>query len=832
MGHGATTSQADGACHLTLATPLPHPDPRLLAEWAKACKERFPFLSENVLSHLNQYRFEEHDIGPVTTWLRSVDTFQDTPPHPSFPLFREALSQALRSVWQSRPIDVDNDLRGRQALVRVEMAACLDMGVEAINIGCGPSRLGEVVAAAKAIKARANGKMVCLHFAEVFSRRSETFIYDLLTRLRACATPFHHVLLCDERLLEQSRPYADCLTFAYDSHAEPYARICYSALLDALAPDHFIFHFALNGWTFLRRAAETYLSRPMVFMTHGIDVFDLYHRADYRDFLVDVAAKRPNVRFTAVSEYLTDHLIRAGVPSEKIDLVHNSVHDRFFLNRRSASERAAERLRSGLDLRIVNVGRPIPLKGQSTLLAALAMLKHEHQLKVHVTIVLGDVLDGSAALVRHMRALRIVENVRIVDWVDFDAEPDFYTRFDVLVSASTHHGDHRRSESFGLTILEAIAAGLPVVVTNAGGQPEVVGAETMHSRLVPPDDPAAMARALVAVARDGALETDNLDYAVERLTAFSAATQIGRLLRVCDKSRQDATKVALFSTFLTYGAGSAARRVHKSLVSRGVASTLFCREGLPQAAYPNGVQVMECGQDLRDVIQPRPPFLHDGYTIFSIDGDGVGADVLKDVVCRFDVINVHWYARFLSVADIGWLSRQDTPLVITLRDMYPLAGGCHYFHGCDGWKNGCFPCPQFIPHDIHLPAAVFQQKRDEWNTENITVVVLSDHSKRIVEMSPLLGGCRIVKIPNPVDLDAFVPVEKAAARRELGLPEDCLCVAYLPSFASRVKGGSEACHALRLAAEDLRDHDVVVLTAGCVPDAFAVPFPVINLGSH
>jgi hypothetical protein len=37
---------------------------------------------------------------------------------------------------------------------------------------------------------------------------------------------------------------------------------------------------------------------------------------------------------------------------------------------------------------------------------------------------------------------------------------------------------------------------------------------------------------------------------------------------------------------------------------------------------------------------------------------------------------------------------------------------------------------------------------------------------------------------------------------------------------------------LRLAAEDLRDHDVVVLTAGCVPDAFAVPFPVINLGSH
>jgi glycosyltransferase involved in cell wall biosynthesis len=59
-----------------------------------------------------------------------------------------------------------------------------------------------------------------------------------------------------------------------------------------------------------------------------------------------------------------------------------------------------------------------------------------------------------------------------------------------------------RDEPFGLVAAEAMAVGLPVVATRAGGLPEVVGSDA--GLIVEPDDPQALARAIVALARDPA----------------------------------------------------------------------------------------------------------------------------------------------------------------------------------------------------------------------------------------------------------------------------------------------------------------------------------------
>ena len=51
---------------------------------------------------------------------------------------------------------------------------------------------------------------------------------------------------------------------------------------------------------------------------------------------------------------------------------------------------------------------------------------------------------------------------------------------------------------------EGLATGLPVVASRIGGIPEIVGPT---GRLVPPDDPAALAAALAALADDPALRS-------------------------------------------------------------------------------------------------------------------------------------------------------------------------------------------------------------------------------------------------------------------------------------------------------------------------------------
>ena len=59
-----------------------------------------------------------------------------------------------------------------------------------------------------------------------------------------------------------------------------------------------------------------------------------------------------------------------------------------------------------------------------------------------------------------------------------------------------------RQEPLGRVLLEAAAAGRPIVATDVGGTPEIFPPESDAAMLVPPDDPAGMARAIGDLLRD------------------------------------------------------------------------------------------------------------------------------------------------------------------------------------------------------------------------------------------------------------------------------------------------------------------------------------------
>ncbi|MGO9273317.1 MAG: glycosyltransferase [Terriglobia bacterium] len=138
---------------------------------------------------------------------------------------------------------------------------------------------------------------------------------------------------------------------------------------------------------------------------------------------------------------------------------------------------------------VVTVARLSPEKDVANLVRATALAAHEEaDLRVEVA--------GDGPCLEALK--RLVVELGIAERVTFLGEvrdvPAVLARARLFVLPS-------RSEGIPLTVLEAMARGLPVVATRVGGLPEVV-VEGKTGHLVPPADPAALAAAILTVWRD------------------------------------------------------------------------------------------------------------------------------------------------------------------------------------------------------------------------------------------------------------------------------------------------------------------------------------------
>lgn len=125
------------------------------------------------------------------------------------------------------------------------------------------------------------------------------------------------------------------------------------------------------------------------------------------------------------------------------------------------------------------------------------------------------VIAGEGPAVRHLRrlieALGLQTHVQFVGYLTRDKElPDCYAAGDVFVFAS-------RTETQGLVLLEAMAAGLPVVALSAMGTTDILGPE--RGARIAPDDPDGFAAVVVGVLADPRLRrrlaAEARDYAAE-----------------------------------------------------------------------------------------------------------------------------------------------------------------------------------------------------------------------------------------------------------------------------------------------------------------------------
>ncbi len=131
-------------------------------------------------------------------------------------------------------------------------------------------------------------------------------------------------------------------------------------------------------------------------------------------------------------------------------------------------------------------GRLVPVKDCGTFLRAMVLVLAERPDACAVVAGDGEERDG---LVRFAEELGISARVRFLG--DRRDMPSVFASFDVFVLSSVNEG-------FGRVIIEAMAAGAPVVSTAVGGTPEVID-DGVTGLLVPPGDPGKMAAAMLRV---------------------------------------------------------------------------------------------------------------------------------------------------------------------------------------------------------------------------------------------------------------------------------------------------------------------------------------------
>lgn len=174
---------------------------------------------------------------------------------------------------------------------------------------------------------------------------------------------------------------------------------------------------------------------------------------------------------------------RCGLPAGKVTVIHNGIHmDR--VARKHTRREAREMLNLPACAFITaTLGNLHRYKGQEFLLRALPALVARHP---EVLAVIAGTGPAEGDLRRLVDELGIGKSVRLLG---------FCNEVGSLLDAADIYVQSSLVEAFPIAILEAAAAGLPVVSTAVGGVPEAVE-DGVTGLLVPPADPAALTRAI------------------------------------------------------------------------------------------------------------------------------------------------------------------------------------------------------------------------------------------------------------------------------------------------------------------------------------------------
>lgn len=228
-------------------------------------------------------------------------------------------------------------------------------------------------------------------------------------------------------------------------------------------------------------------------------------------------------RVISVSKQISMELIRGtGLPADKFRVVHNAAAEQFKPVTDAATLKLIKAKYNLPAEYVLFVGGIYPQKNFGALLEAFAAVLPATS---HHLVVAGDLRWKSAGDYRKIKQLKLNGRVRMLGWVSQEDLPAIYSLATCFVLPSLY-------ESCSVALLEAVSCGCPIVASNTGGNPEVLGDAGI---LVDPANTPELTSALSRILFDANLRNRLSRKAADRAKHFGWQKAAAETLRVFEE---------------------------------------------------------------------------------------------------------------------------------------------------------------------------------------------------------------------------------------------------------------------------------------------------------
>ncbi len=271
------------------------------------------------------------------------------------------------------------------------------------------------------------------------------------------------------------------------------------------------------------------------------------------------------------------------------------------------------------------------------------------------------------------------------------------------------------------------------------------------------------------------------------------------------------------------GAAKACLFISRALSAKGVDSRLLVQQ---KVSRDGDVESIVTGKPEELKTKARIIFDYGLIKMFTKEDRGrftlpyIGTDISNNkLVQEADVLHLHWInGGYLSLNSLRKLFELNKPVVWTLHDMWAFTGGCHYTGGCENFLTGCGNCPSLkSAKQYDRSYKIFKKKVGLYSgKDNINITTCSKWLGEEAGRSPLLGNKNITVIPNPINIENYMPVEKGKAREKLNIPREKIIIMFSAFTVNEKRKGFEylkaALRELYAKSENIREKiELVVL---------------------